>query len=83
MPTATSHKWNAACAPSQSVAAAHSPIRCPAGQTRAECDANEELNDADVADEVLIEETGIGHTRHQLIPRQWCDQHEEPVGGEK
>src|SRR3546814_5629252 len=31
-----------------------------------ERDAEKELNDADVADEVLIEEAGIGHARDQL-----------------
>src|SRR3546814_206762 len=38
---------------------------------------------SDVADEVLIEEAGIGHARHQLVPCQGRDEHEDPVGGEE
>src|SRR3546814_14572863 len=34
-----------------------------------EGDAQEELDDADVAHEVLVEKARIGHARHQLVPR--------------
>src|SRR3546814_19304786 len=38
---------------------------------------------SDVADEVLIEEAGIGPARHQLVPCQGRAEHEDPVGGEE
>jgi hypothetical protein len=43
----------------------------------------EQLNNPNIADEVLIKETGVGHTWDELIPDQWSDEHKQPVDGEK
>jgi hypothetical protein len=47
----------------------------------AESEAKEKLNYPDIADEVLVEETSIGHARYEFISQLWRDEHEEPVQG--
>ena len=44
--------------------------------TDAESGAEEHLNKPNIADEVLIKGTGVGHARDEVVPRQWNDEHE-------
>jgi hypothetical protein len=49
--------------------------------TDAESYAEKQLNNPNIADEVLIKETRVGHTWDELIPRQWSDEHKKSVCG--
>ena len=61
------------------------PRRCSSPQlkatrrsdhTDAESCAEEHLNKPDIADEVLIKGTSVGHAWDGVIPRRWNDEHE-------
>ncbi|WP_176733419.1 hypothetical protein [Bosea sp. BIWAKO-01] len=84
IPTATSQKWKSACAQTQDVAAGPQP-EASLGQDQAETegDAEEELDHPDVANEMLVEEAGVGHARHQFVPGQGGDEHEEAIRGQE
>jgi len=56
--------------------------RCPqfratrrSDHTDTENGAEEHLNKPNIADEVLIKGTGVGHARDEVVPRQWNDEH--------
>ncbi len=54
-----------------------------ADHTDAESYAEEQLNNPNIADEVLIKEAGLGHAWDKIIPHQWSDEHKKPVYGKK
>ena len=49
--------------------------------TDAESYAEEQLNYPNIADEVLIKETGVGHARDEFIPHRWSNEHKKSVYG--
>ena len=68
------------------------PRRCSSPQlkatrrsdhTDAKSCAEEHLNNPNIADEVLVKETSVGHARDEVIPRRWSDEHKQSVSKQK
>ena len=43
--------------------------------------AEEQLNNPNIADEVLVKEASVGHTWDEIIPHQWSNEHKQSVYG--
>jgi hypothetical protein len=79
MPTATSQKWNSAWPQSQSVGAAHKMMRYCGRAADQKRSAQEQKDQANVADEVLVEWTGCRDTRHSEVPTNRRVEHIEAI----
>jgi len=61
--------------PRRSSSPQHKATRRSDHHTDAESGAEEHLNKPNIADEVLIKGTGVGHARDEVVPRQWSEEH--------